>query len=111
MHDARAVATIVEVLRQSYGDDVARRLLQHGMTLEALISALLEAPLTDRDAARLMTAALRSGDFDITPDFTSGPSHVKYVYEQPGSLRVIDIIMLTEDRTYGSSEIRLRLRT
>jgi hypothetical protein len=79
------------------------------MTLETLIDALLRAPLRDRDAARLMTAALRSGDFDIMPDFTTGPSHVKYVYDPPGSLRVVDIMMLTEHRAFASSEIRLRL--
>jgi hypothetical protein len=110
MHDPGTVAAIVDALRRSYGDDIARFLLQGGMTLDALIEALLGAPLRNGDAARLMIAALQSGDFDITPDFTAEPSHVKYVYDPPGSLRVVDIIMLTERRTYTSSEIRLRLR-
>src|SRR5215472_1259883 len=109
MRDPRAVAEIVEALRQAYGDDAARLMLHDGMTLEALIDALLRQPLRNRDAARLMGAALQSGDFDITPDFTTGPSHVKYVYDPPGSLRVVDIVMLTEHRTFASSEIRLRL--
>jgi hypothetical protein len=47
----------------------------------------------------------------MTPDFTAEPSHVKYVYDPPGSLRVVDIVMLTEHRTYTSREIRLCLRT
>jgi hypothetical protein len=109
MHDPRAVAAIVDALRQVYGDDATRLMLQDGMTLEALIDALLRSPLRNRDAARLMNAALQSGDFDITPDFTTGPSHVKYVYDPPASLRVVDIIMLTEHRAFASSEIRLRL--
>ena len=108
MHDPSVVATIVEALRQVHGDAAARLMLQ-GMTLETLIDALLRAPLRNRDAARLMTAALQSGDFVITPDFTSAPSHVKYVYDPPESLRVVDIIMLTEHRAFASSEIRLRL--
>ena len=109
MHDPRAVAAIIEALRQVYGDAAARLMLRDGMTLEALIDALLRAPLSNRDAARLMTAALQAGDFDITPDFTAAPSHVKYVYDPPGSLRVVDIMMLTEHRAFASSEIRLRL--
>jgi len=111
MRDPPTVAAIVDVLRQSYGDAVARLLLQNGMTLEALVDALLGSPLKNRDAARLVTAALRSGDFDMTPDFTTEPSHVKYVYDPPKSLRVVDIVMLTEHRTYASHEIRLCLRT
>jgi hypothetical protein len=109
MHDPHTVAAIIGVLRQVHGDAAARLMLQDGMTLEALIDALLRAPLRNRDAARLMTAALQSGDFVITPDFTSAPSHVKYVYDPPESLRVVDIIMLTEHRAFTSSEIRLRL--
>jgi len=109
MHDPRAVAAIVDALRRVYGDRAARLMLQEGMTLAALIEALLRSPLKNRDAARLITAVLQSGDFDITPDFTSRPSHVKYVYDPPKSLRVVDIVMLTEQRAFASSEIRLRL--
>jgi hypothetical protein len=86
-------------------------MLRDGMTLNALIDALLRAPLGDRDAARLMTAALQSGDFDITPNFTARPSHLRYIYDTPGSFRVIDIVMLTEQRAFSSAEIRLRLRS
>jgi hypothetical protein len=109
MRDPRAVAAIVDALRHVHGDEAARLMLQDGMTLEALIDALLRAQPRNRDATRLMNAALQSGDFVITPDFTAAPSHVKYVYDPPGSLRVIDIVMLTEHRMFASSEIQLRL--
>jgi hypothetical protein len=70
MHDSRAVVAIIGALRQVHGDDTARLMLQDGMTLEALIDALLCAPLSNRDSARLTRAALESGDFVTTPDFT-----------------------------------------
>jgi hypothetical protein len=56
MHDPRAVAAIVGALRQVHGDDTARLMPQDGMTLQALIDALLRAPLSDRDLA------LKSGE-------------------------------------------------
>ena len=58
MHDPHAVAAIVHALRHAHGDAAARLMLEDGMTLEALIDALLRAPLSNRDAARLMTARL-----------------------------------------------------
>jgi hypothetical protein len=109
MHDPRAVAAIIDALRRAHGDDAARLMLQDGMTLAVLIDALLRAPLSNRDAAKMMVAALSSGDFDILPDF-AGPSHLKYVYDPPRSLQVVDIAMLTEHRTFASTEIWLRLR-
>ena len=57
MHDPHAVAAIVDALRHAHGD-AARLMLEDGMTLEALIDALLRAPLSNRDAARQMTARL-----------------------------------------------------
>jgi len=110
MRDPLAVATIVDALRQANGDNHTRRLLREGMTLDTLIDALLRAPVSERDAARLMTSALESGDFEITPDFTSRPSHLKFIYDPPNSLRVVDIVMLTESRTFSSNDIWLRLR-
>jgi len=110
MHDPRAVATIVDALRQVHGDEAARLMLQDGMTLEALIDALIRAPLSDRDSARLMRTVLESGDFDITPDFTTCVSHLKFIYDAPGSFRVRDIVILTEQRAFSSAEIGLRLR-
>ena len=110
MHDSRAVGAIVGALRQVHGDDTARLMLQDGMTLEALIDALLRAPLSDRDSARLMRAALESGDFVTTPDFTICVSHLKFIYDTPGSFRVRDIVMFTEQGAFSSVEIGLRLR-
>ena len=110
MREPGAVATIVDALRQLYGDDLARVMLRDGMTLAVLIDALLHAQLRNHDAAKLMNSALQSGDFDITPDFTTGMSHVKYVYDLPRSLQMVDIVMLTRDRSFASTEIRLRLR-
>ena len=110
MHDPHAVAKIVNALRQAHGDAATRLMLDLGMTLETLIEALLNAPLSHGDAVRLMTTALEAGDFDIAPDFISRPSHLKFVYDPPRSLRVIDIVMLTDQRVYSSAEIRLRLR-
>lgn len=111
MRDAHAVATIAGALRQHYGDDVARVMLKDGMTLAVLIDALLHAQLRNRDAAKLMSAALQSGDFDITPDFTARMSHLKYVYDSPRSFEMVDVVMLTKDRSFASTEIRLRLRS
>jgi hypothetical protein len=110
MRDPSAVATIVGALRQVHGDDLARVMLQDGMTLAVLIDALLHAPLSNHDAAKLMNTALQSGDFDITPDFTSVMSHLKYVYDSKRSFKMVDIVMLTKDRSFASTEIRLRLR-
>jgi hypothetical protein len=43
---------------------------------------LLRSPLSNRDAVKLITRALRSGDFIVTPDFGS-LSHLKYFYDHP----------------------------
>jgi hypothetical protein len=111
MRDPHAVGTIAGALRQHYGDDVARVMLKDGMTLAVLIDALRHAQLRNHETARLMNAALQSGDFDITPDFTTAMSHLKYVYDGPGSFQMVDIVMLTRDRSFSSTEIRLRLRS
>jgi len=66
------VAAIVRALRHVHRDDIARDMLTNGTTLAALIDALLHSPLPNRDAVKLMTQALRSNDFIVTPDFTSG---------------------------------------
>ena len=77
MHDPDTVAEIVNALRQVYGDDIARVMLNDGLSLAALIDALLRSPLKNHDAVKLITRALSSGDFIVTPDFGS-PSHLKY---------------------------------
>jgi len=66
-------------------------------------------PLKNRDAVKLITRALRSGDFIVTPDFGS-LSHLKYFYDRPKSLHVVDIAVMTLDHgTIASTDIRLRL--
>jgi hypothetical protein len=110
MRDPGAVASIVGALRQVYGDDNARVMLQDGMTLAVLIDALLHVQLRNHDASKLMNKALQSGDFEITPDFTAGMSHLKYLYDPPRSFQMVDIVMLTKERSFASTEIRLRLR-
>ena len=110
MRDPNAVVTIIGALRKVHGDDLARVMLQDGMTLAVLIDTLLQARLSNHDAAKLMNTALQSGDFDITPDFSHGMSHLKYVYDSKRSFKMVDIVMLTKDRSFASTEIRLRLR-
>ena len=56
-----------------------------------------------------ITRALSSGDFIVTPDFGS-PSHLKYFYDGPKSLHVVDIAVMTpEHGTIASTDIHLRL--
>ena len=86
-------------------------MLTNGTTLAVLIDALLQSPLTNRDAVKLMTRALRSKDFIVTPDFSS-MWHVKYVYDSPKSLNVVDLDVITLDHgAFSSTAIRLRLAT
>jgi hypothetical protein len=109
MRDPNTVAGIVNVLRQVQGDDIARVMLNDGLSLAALIDALLCSPLNNRDAVKLITQALSSGDFIVTPDFGS-VSHLKYFYDPPKSLHVADIAVITLDHgTIASTEIHLRL--
>jgi len=103
------VAAIVRALRHVHGDDIARAMLTNGTTLAALIDALLHSPLTNRDAVKLMTQALRSNDFIVTPDFSS-VWHIKYVYDRPKSLNVVDLAVITLDHgVFASTDIRLQL--
>ena len=68
-----------------------------------------EARQARGDAAKLITRALSSGDFIVTPDFGS-LSHLKYFYDRPKSLHVVDIAVMTLDHgTIASTDIRLRL--
>ena len=108
MRDPNTVAVIVNALRQVHGDDLARVMLNDGLSLDALIDALLCSPLKNRDAVKLITRALASGDFIVTPDFGS-LSHLKYFYDRPKSLHVVDIAVTTLNGTIASTDIRLRL--
>ncbi|WP_338699923.1 hypothetical protein V5279_19045 [Bradyrhizobium sp. 26S5] len=109
MKDPEAVAPIVSALRAAHGDDVARAFLADGVSLAALVDAVFSLPIRNSVAVRAIARALESGDFVISPDV--GPLwHVKYVYSQPGSMTVTDMVVLTPGRTFASTEISLRLR-
>ncbi len=109
MRDPNTVAGIVSALGQVHGDDIARVMLNDWLSLAALIDAVLRSPLKTHDAVKLITRALSSGDFIITPDFGS-IWHLKYFYDRPKSLHVVDIAVLTLDHgTIPSTDIRLRL--
>jgi hypothetical protein len=110
MRDPDTVARIVSALRQVHGDGVARLLLNDGLSLAALIDALLRAPLRNSDAVKLIKRALSSGDFIVTPDLSRSPSHLRYVYDPPKSLHVVDVNLITLDHgTLASTDIHLRL--
>jgi len=109
MRDPHTVAAIVRALRYVHGDDNARTMLTNGTTLAVLIDALLRSALTNREAVKLMTRMLRSSDFVVTPDFSSA-WHIKYVYDRPKSLNVVDLAVITLDHgTFASTDIRLLL--
>ena len=109
MRDPNTVAVIVNALRQVHGDDLARVMLNDGLSLAALLDALLRSSLKNREAVKLITRALSSGDFVVTPDFGSA-SHLKYYYDPPKSLHVVDIAVVTLDHgTIASTDICLRL--
>src|SRR5262245_40368167 len=109
MRDPHTVAAIVHALRYIHGDETARAMLTNGTTLAALIDTLLQSPLTNRQAVKLITRALRSDDFVVTPEFSSA-WHIMYVYDRPKSLNVRDLAIVTLDRgTFTSTDIRLLL--
>jgi hypothetical protein len=71
---------------------------------------LLRALLRNPDAVKLIKRALSSGDFIVTPDVSRSPSHLRYVYDPPKSLHVVDVILITLDHgTLASTDIHLRL--
>jgi hypothetical protein len=111
MRDPSTVATVVSALRQVHGDDLARLMLNEGISLAVLMDALLRSSMKNRDAVRLIPAALSSGDFIVTPDLGS-MWHLKYFYDPPKSLHVVDVAVVTLDRgTIDSPDIHLRLQS
>jgi hypothetical protein len=103
-----AVAAIVSALRHVHGDDIAHVLLSDGVSLAVIIDAVLSLPIANYKAARIVANAIESGDFILTPDL--GPLwHVRYLYDRPGSMTIVDMVMLTPERTFASTEISLRL--
>jgi len=92
MRDPSTVVAVVSILRQVYGDDLARTMLNDGVSLAVLIDASLRSPMKNRDAVRLITEALSSGDFIV--------------------MRVVDVAVVTLDRgTIDSPDIHLRLQS
>jgi hypothetical protein len=83
---------------------LARVMLNDGLSLAALIGALLHRSLNKPRRERVLS----SGDFIVAPDFGS-PSHLKYFYDPPKSLHVVDIAVTTLNGTIASTDIRLRL--
>ena len=109
MRDPHTIAAITCALRRVHGDDTARAMLTNGTTLAAIIDALLHSSLANRDAVKLMTRAVTSNDFIVTPDLGS-VWHIKYIYDRPKSLNVVDLAVITLDHgTFASTDIRLLL--
>ena len=65
--------------------------------------------LAATEIIKLITRVLGSGDFIVTPAFGSA-SHLKYFYDRPKSLHVVDIAVVTLDHgIIVSTDIHLRL--
>ena len=109
LKDPNTIAAIIDVLSHEYGHSVARLMLIQGTTLADLIGSLLRSPIKNGEAVKLVTNALASGDFLVEPEIT-GPSHIAYTYDPPGSLHGIDIAIDTTHGQLASADIRLRLR-
>ena len=109
LRDPNTVAGIIDALRRVHGDALARLMLIEGVTLADLMGSLLRSPTKNREAVRLVTHALGSGDFIVEPEIAA-VSHLTYIYDPPKSLHVVDVAIETPDGTITSAEIRLRLR-
>lgn len=109
LKDPNTVVAIVDALRHVHGDALARLMLIEGLTLADLIGSLLRSPIKNREAIKLATHAIGSRDFLVEPQIT-GPSHIAYIYDPPGSLHVVDIAIDTTHGTIPSADVRLRLR-
>jgi len=107
--DPNTVAAIVDTLRQVHGEALARLMLIEGVTLANLIGSLLRSSTKNREAIKLATDALGSGDFIVEPEIPA-VSHLTYIYDPPKSLHVVDVAIETPGGTIASTEIRLRLR-
>ncbi len=105
----KSVQAIIDALTPVHGESVVRLMLIQGLTLADLVESLLCSPIENRVAIRLVTQALRSGDFLIEPEI-EGPSHIAYLYDPPGSLHVVDIAIDTTQGRLTSKDVRLWLR-
>ena len=109
MKDPESVAAIVSAFRQVHGDNIARAFLADGVSLAALMDTIFSLPIRNDTAVKMIARALESGDFVLSPDF--GPLwHVSYLYERPGSMTVVDMVVSTPGATFASTDITLRLR-
>jgi hypothetical protein len=109
LREPNTVAAIIDALRQVHGDALARLMLIEGVTLADLICSLRQSPIKNREAVKLITDTLVSGDFIVEPEIAA-VSHLAYIYDPPKSLHVVDVAIETPDGTIPSTEIRLRLR-
>jgi type IV pilus assembly protein PilA len=88
------------------GDGVPSTFKMQG---EVRAQQVVVSPTIDETAPeKLITRAFSSGDFIVTPDFGS-PSHLRYFYDPPMSLHVVDIGVMTLNGTIASTDICLRL--
>lgn len=108
VRDPEAVAVVISALRQVHGDAIARALLADGMSLAVLMDAVFSLSMRNSEAVRMIARALDSRDFVVSPDVGS-LWHVKYLYDRPGSMTVVDMLVLTPEKTFMSTEISLRL--
>jgi len=108
MRNPHAVAAIVAALRHVHGDDIARVSLSDGVSLAVIIDAVLSVPVANRVSVRVLAEAIESGDFMFTPDIRP-LWHARYVYDRPGSMRVVDMAIATPNRMLSSTEVWLRL--
>ena len=109
LREPNTVAAIIDALRRVHGDALARLMLIEGVTLADLIDSLLHSPIRNREAVKLVTDALGSGDFIVEPEIAA-VSHLMYIYDRPKSLQVVDVAIETPNATIPSADIRLRLR-
>ena len=84
-------------------------MLNDGLSLAALIDALLRSSAEKPRHGQTDRASAWFRRFHRHTDFGS-PSHLKYFYDRPKSLHVVDIAVVTLDHgTIASTDIRLRL--
>ena len=99
------MTAIVNALRRVHGDDIARVILNDGFSLATLIDAVLRSPATRSNGSRERLAPAIS----VAPSFGS-PSPLKYFYDRPKWLHVVDIVVVTlHHAPLPSTDIGLRL--
>src|SRR5512140_181456 len=98
--DSETVEAIVSALRHVHGEDIARLMLSNGVSMAVVIDAVLSRPIANHNSARIIAKAIEYGDFVLTPNL--GPLwHMRYLYERPGSMTIVDMVILTPERTFA----------